>query len=128
MERAIQIYAIIHLTVIGVSHIVQPHAWVDFFVWLRARGHAGVFAVAFISLWFGSLIVAFHNVWEGLPVALTVLGWAQVLKAALYFCRPEFGLEKLAIPSHERARLFVVPGALFVALALLLTYHLTTTP
>jgi len=30
---------------------------VDFFVWLRGKGHAGVFANGFLSLWFGGLIV-----------------------------------------------------------------------
>ncbi len=124
MERAIQIYAVINLTVIGLSHVLRPHAWVDFFVWLRERREAGVFAAAFMSLVFGSVIVAFHNVWSGIPLALTLLGWAQVLKALIYFSFPRFGLRKLHIPSHERAGMFVVPGALFLLLAALLGYHL----
>ena len=61
MERAVQIYAIINLTVIGISHVVRPRVWVDFFVFLRERGEAGVFAVALLNLIFGSIIVAFHN-------------------------------------------------------------------
>jgi hypothetical protein len=127
MERAVQIYAIVQLTVIGLSHVLQPHAWVDFFVMLRERGKAGVFAIAFLSLTFGSLIVAFHNVWSGLPVVLTLVGWAQVLKATIYFLFPAFGLRKLQIPSHERAHLFVYPSVIFFVIAGLLAYHLATT-
>lgn len=127
MERAIQIFAIINFVVIGLSHVFQPHAWVDFFVYLRERREAGVFATAFLSLMFGSIVVAFHNVWTGLPVVLTIIGWAQVLKALIYFVFPSFGLRKLQIPSHERAHLFVVPGVLFLIVAGLLVYHLVTT-
>ncbi len=123
MERAIQIYAVIQFAVIGLSHVLRPHAWVDFFALLRERGEPGVFATAFLSLLFGSIVVAFHNVWSGIPLVLTLVGWAQVVKAVIYFAFPAFGLRKLQIPSHERAHLFIVPGVLFLALAALLGYH-----
>lgn len=127
MERAIQIFAVVHFAILGLSHVLRPHEWVDFFAWLRERGEAGVFAVAFLSLAFGSIVVAFHPVWSGIPLALTVIGWAQVAKALVYFLFPAYGLRKLAIPTHERAALFVVPGLLFLLLAALLVYHLATT-
>ena len=127
MERAIQIYAIINFVVIGLSHALRPRAWVDFFVFLRERGEAGVFASAFLSLIFGSIIVAFHNVWSGIPLVLTLLGWAQVLKALIYFAFPAYGLRKLQVPSSERAWVFVPPGILFLALAALLGYHVWST-
>ena len=127
MEQAVQIFAIINFVVIGLSHIVQPKAWVEFFVLLRERGNTGVFATAFLSLVFGSIIVAFHNVWSGIPALLTIVGWAQVLKALIYFTFPAFGLRKLQIPSHERPQLFVYPGSLFLILAALLGYHLLDT-
>lgn len=127
MERAIQIYAVINFAVIGLSHALQPRAWVTFFTVLRERGEAGVFAVAFLSLSFGSLVVAFHNVWSGIPVVLTLLGWAQVVKGLLYFTFPSFALKKLHIPSQERSHLFIPPGILFLVLAGLLAYHLATT-
>jgi hypothetical protein len=126
MERAVQVFAIINFVIIGLSHVFQTHAWVDFFILLRERGHAGVFATAFLSLMFGSIVVAFHNVWSGIPIVLTVLGWAQVLKAFLYFVFPAFGLRKLQMPSHERAHRFVYPGIAFLVLAGLLGYDLWT--
>ena len=127
MERAVEIYAIINLTVIGISHVVRPRVWIDFIVVLRERGEAGVFAVAFLNLIFGSIIVAFHNVWLGIPLALTVLGWANVVKALLYFAFPAFGLRKLQFLSHERANLVVGGGILFLVLAAGLGYHVWST-
>ena len=124
MERAVQVFAIINFAVLGLSHIAQPRAWVEFFVWLRERGEAGVFANAFLSLMFGSIIVAFHDVWTGLPVVLTVIGWMQVLKALIYFTFPAWGLRKMRLPTHDKARMFVYPGIGFLVLAALLVYHL----
>lgn len=124
MEQAVQIFAIVHFTVIGLSHVFQPRAWVTFFLWLREKGEAGVFATAFLSLGFGSIVVAFHNVWSGLPLILTLLGWAQISKALIYFLWPAFGLRKLQLVSYQRARLFVIPGIALLGIAALLLYHL----
>ncbi|MEM9353991.1 MAG: hypothetical protein AAGA92_13335 [Planctomycetota bacterium] len=124
METAVQTFAIINLAVIGVSHIARPRAWVVFFEWLKDKGEAGVYVAAFISLGFGSIIVAFHNVWSGIPLVLTLLGWSQVLKAAVYFTWPAYGLKKLQSVSVERAHLLLVPGVAFVAIAALLLYSL----
>ncbi|MEM7356148.1 MAG: hypothetical protein AAF657_35360 [Acidobacteriota bacterium] len=128
MEHAVQSFAIVHLVTIGLSHVLQPRAWVTFFLWLRERGEAGVFVTAFLSLGMGSIIVAFHNVWSGIPMVLTLFGWAQVLKALIYFLSPSFGLRKMHLVSEERAKLFVAPGVFMLALASLLVYHLLTGP
>lgn len=125
MERAVQIFALVHFTVIGLSHVFAPRAWVQFFVWLRGKGEAGVFAVGFMTLWFGSIIVAFHNVWSGPPAVLTFIGWAQVFKGALYFIFPSVGLKMLGQVSEDRAHHFVIGGVfLLLALAALLGWHL----
>ena len=122
MERAIEIYAGIQFLVIGLSHLFQPRAWVDFFVLLRGKGLPGVFANAFLSLVFGSIIVAFHNVWAGLPMVLTIVGWAQVLKSLIGFVLPQVSMRGLQRPSMERAWEFQVAGMLFLALAGLMAY------
>jgi hypothetical protein len=122
MERATEIFAAVQCTVVGLSHIAQPRAWVEFFVWLRGKGHAGVFANGFLSLWFGSIIVAFHNVWVGLPTVLTVLGWAQVLKGLVSFVLPQVSMRGLARVSPERAWEFVVAGVVLLAVSAVLWY------
>lgn len=122
MERAIEIFAGIQFLVIGLSHLVQPRVWVEFFTWLRGKGYAGVFVNGFLSLGFGSIIVAFHNVWNGLPMVLTLIGWAQVIKGLLSFVWPQLGMRGLQRVAPERAGEFRVGGVLFLALAVLMAY------
>lgn len=124
METAVQIFAVIQLGTIGLSHVLAPRAWAEFFILLRGKGHTGVFVVGFMSLGFGSIVAAFHNVWTGIPAVLTILGWAQVLKALIYFTFPAYGLRALATVSVDRARVFVYAGFFLLALAALFGYHL----
>src|SRR5262249_39616437 len=39
------------------------------------------------------LIVAFHNVWHGIPAILTVLGYAWVIRGFIYFVFTRYGVE-----------------------------------
>lgn len=122
MERATEAFAVVNLAVIGVSHITQPRGWVDFFIFLRERGHAGVFFNGMLSLTFGSILVAFHNVWTGLPMIVTLLGWAQVLKGLLSLVAPSIGLKKMMRVSMDRAWEFQAAGVVLVALAALIAW------
>ena len=124
MQRAVVIFALVHLTIMGVSHITAPRAWIDFFIKLREQGDRGVFAVGFMSLTFGSIIVAFHPVWSGWPLVLTLLGWAQVIKAGIYFIWPAFGLKKLQRVSPERPRDFLYAGVGLLVIAALVAVPL----
>ena len=126
MEKAIELFAAIHFLIVGLSHIIQRRAWVEFFIWLRERGHAGVFVHGFLSLWFGSMILAFHNVWSGWPGVLTFIGCAYILKAALCFLWPATQMRSLRRVSQKRAWEFVVPGVVFVWLGGMLSYSLWT--
>lgn len=120
--RAIEILAGIQFLIIGLSHLLQPAAWVEFFVRLREHGRAGVFANSFLSLIFGSLIVAFHNVWTGFPIVLTVIGWAQVVKALVGFAMPHISMRGLQRVSADRLWEFQVAGLLFLVLSGLMLY------
>jgi hypothetical protein len=93
MELAIQKLAIVSFFVIGLSHIIQPRVWVQFFVDIRSKGETGSFINAFLHFPLGALVIAFHNVWQGVPVILTLIGYGLVLKSLMYFVFPECGLK-----------------------------------
>jgi uncharacterized membrane protein len=122
MERAVQIYAAVNFLVIGLSHIAQPRAWNELFVLLRERGKAGVLVNGMLSLSFGSIIVAFHNVWSGLPMVLTIIGWANVTKALVILVAPDVGMRSLQRVSVDRSRELVAAGTVFLILSAMMWY------
>jgi hypothetical protein len=122
MELAIQKLAIINFFVIGLSHIVQPRVWAQFFIDIREKGATGSFIAAFIHFPLGALIVAFHNVWQGLPMIFTLIGYGLVLKSLVYFVFPKRGLKSLSRVSIERSWEFIVAGVFSVGLSGVLAY------
>lgn len=109
---------------LGLSHIAQPRVWAQFFIDIRAKGETGPFVNAFIHFPMGALIVSFHNVWQGIPMVLTLLGYAWVLKGLVHFVFPKRGLETMARVSLERSGEFVVAGVVLMGVGGLLLYDL----
>ena len=124
MELAVTKLAIICFLITGVSHIVQPRVWAQFFIDMHSKGEVGSFQNALLHFPLGVLIVSFHNLWHGLPVILTLIGWGLVLKSFIYFVFPSFGLRVLARVSMERSWEFVVAGIISVGISGLLIFSL----
>ncbi|MFN8007055.1 MAG: hypothetical protein U0V70_08570 [Terriglobia bacterium] len=124
MEVAIEKFAIVSFIVIGLSHIFQHRAWAEFFVQLRGKGIQGAFINALIQFPFGALIVAFHNVWHGIPAILKIYGCALVLKCAINFIYPQLALKSLGRVSLERSWEFALAGAVFLGFAGMLLFSL----
>ena len=122
MEIAVQKLAAICFFIVGLSHILRARAWADFFILLRAKGAAGNFVNALLTLPMGALIVSFHNVWTGIPAVLTVLGWLYVVKSLVAFVYPPLALRSLDAVSLEKSWKFAIPGVFMVALSGLLVY------
>jgi hypothetical protein len=124
MERSVEVLAIILFGVLGLSHILQPKAWVEFFILLRGKAEAGAFVDGFLNLPLGAVIVGFHNIWSGIPLVLTLVGWGLLIKGLIRFCAPKLALRMMAQVSVERSWGFQVAGAALVGLAGLLGYGL----
>lgn len=122
MEIAVTRLAIICFFIIGVSHIVQSRVWVRFFMDLHRKGDVGSFLNALLHFPLGVLIVSFHNVWHGLPVVLTLIGWGLVLKSFFYFVFPQRGVKMLARVTMEKSWQFVVAGVFALGMSGLLVF------
>ena len=122
MERSVEVFAIILFGVLGLSHILQPKAWAEFFILLRGKGEAGAFVDGFVNLPLAGVIIGFHNIWSGIPVVLTLVGWGLLIKSLIRFCAPKLGLRMMARVSVERSWEFQMAGAGLVVLAGLLGY------
>jgi hypothetical protein len=122
VERAVEGLVAVSLFGVGLSHLLQPLAWVEFFVWLRSQGRCAVFLEGLLTLNFGALVVSFHNVWTGLPVVVTMMGWGMVLKATVRLAAPGLGLRIYEHITAERAWHFRAAGALALALSAFSVY------
>jgi hypothetical protein len=126
MERSVEVLAIILFGIVGLSHILQPRAWAEFFILVRGKGDAGAFVDGFLNLPLAGVIVGFHNTWSGIPLVLTLVGWGLLVKSLIRFCAPKQALRIMARVSLERSWEFQVAGAGLVAFASLLGYGLYT--
>ncbi len=127
MEEYMRTFVAICFFVIGVSHIIQHRAWAEFFALLHRQGRPGAFANGFLSLFTGGLIVSFHNVWQGSPLVLTLIGWGMLLKAFIVFAFPDWGLRSMAQVPIEKSWKFMIGGVIMVAISGLLIYTLIGT-
>src|SRR5262245_22133954 len=72
----------------GISHVVQPAAWVRFFAVVKGTGVAG-FIIAMFTLPVGLLLLVGHQVWTWEPaVFLTVAGYGLTFTSTLYLVMP----------------------------------------
>src|SRR5688572_2614108 len=114
IERFVDIFVFLNFLVVGVSHITQARAWDEFFAMLRTKGRAGVMVNGLLALTFGSIVVAGHNVWSGLPMVVTLVGWAQLLKGFLHLAVPGLGERSMRMAVTNPLNKFRVGGALLL--------------
>jgi uncharacterized protein YjeT (DUF2065 family) len=124
METAVEKLTALFFLVTGLSHIVQPRVWVRFFIMLREKGEVGSFLNGLVHFPLGAFIVAFHNVWHGIPLIVTLIGWGLTIKSTIYFLFPRHGVKMLGTVSMERSWQFVVAGIFSVVLAAVIYYPL----
>ncbi|MEM9949460.1 MAG: hypothetical protein AAF810_25800, partial [Cyanobacteria bacterium P01_D01_bin.36] len=81
----------------GISHIVQPKMWIDFFGYLHSLGYNGVLLRTFaLELVPAIAIITFQMVWSGPEVVVTIYGILLALKISLSLLVPSVGLRSLA--------------------------------
>jgi hypothetical protein len=126
LERAVEIFAVIHLGLMGISHVVRHRAWAEFFILLRGKGHAGVFVHGFLSLGFAAMILGFHRVWSGVPMVLTVVGVLYLGKSVQCFLLPEVSMRSLNRVTLDGSRVFIGAGVMFLVIAGVVVVGLVT--
>ncbi len=107
----------IPLILLGVSHIVRPQMWVDFFAELAVRGNPGVLWRTFsLELWPAVLIVSFHQVWTWPGVIITVYGHLLMVKVAISVIFPTVGLMSLRQAEARGRQAFIPAGLALIAI------------
>ena len=115
---AVQMVMLISCTLMGLSHLVQPGIWSEFFGHLRERGTVGLVTNSFINSAPAAVIVALHQVWSGPAILVSLFGWLLLLKATIGLTVPQMGLRALRLSRHgDQAFRFAGIGLLVIAAA-----------
>ena len=85
-------------------------------------GRAGAFANGMITLLMGSLIVSFHNIWNGPPALLTLVGWGYLAKSGVIFLYPQWNLHSMASVESSSAIKLRIAGVGLLGLAALICW------
>ena len=118
MEAAAERLAAIAFLLTGISHICAPRALIELFAGFGERGRAGSLMNAAVHLPVGAMLAAFHPVWSGPGIVLTLIGWSLVLKSALYLAFPDWGARQLArFATHEMTGRFRIAGVIALVIA-----------
>ncbi len=113
----VQLVMLVGGGVMGLSHIVRPQMWADYFTGLHAEGTRGVITRTFmLDLWPALLIVSLHQVWHGPAIVVTIYGWLLLAKVMVSMLVPEIGLRSLAMAS-KGPRSFVIAGCALLVIA-----------
>lgn len=118
MEAGIERLTALALIVTGLSHLLAPRSWARFFIRIREQGDIAGFLNAFVHMPLGLLIVAFHPVWRGPGLLVTLIGCGLTLKSALHFLWPALSRRTLAHVSEDKAWGFQVAGFFSLALGI----------
>jgi uncharacterized protein YjeT (DUF2065 family) len=105
----------------GLSHLLYPDKWTALFLPLRQSDTGGLLVATF-TLPLGVVVVLAHNIWVwGLPVIVTLTGWAMIVKSLLYLLFPRAPL--LVIPAgHQLKKGFRIAGVVAMFSGALLLY------
>ena len=103
----------------GISHIVQPTMWRQFFRYLHNLGSTGVIFRTFaLELTPAIVLITFHQVWTGPAILISLYGWILMLKVSMSLLIPSLGLRSLAMANREASPDFTIAGVLLIALSL----------
>jgi uncharacterized protein YjeT (DUF2065 family) len=100
VPSAVQMIMLISCVLMGLSHLLQPRLWSEFFAHLVERGRFGLVANQFLNAAPAAIIVSLHQVWSGPAIVLTLYGWMLLLKSCIGLLLPELGMRSLKLSRH----------------------------
>jgi hypothetical protein len=125
-QHAIEIFAFLNFSIVGLSLVLRPGAWAIFFLWMRREGEAGAVIYGLLCVLWGSLIVSFHPDRHGLLGILPAFGTLQMLEGLVFLVLPGFGLRLMAVFGGRFAVIRLL-GLIALALAALILVVLLPT-
>ena len=125
--QCIELLVAINLLAVGLSHFLQSKVWISFFQDLTKKGSTGNLINGMLALGFGSLVLAFHFIWNWPQLLVTLYGLLLTIRGLLYLCIPSLGLKSIASVNETSGNKFRVAGFIMIVFACWIFYLLSTT-
>ena len=90
MEQSVEIMAGIGFLILGVSILLRPASWAEWVAGIGRRGHSAILTLGGVNILLGPFILAFHWVWSGVAMVLTIVGILLTFRGFLCLLFPDF--------------------------------------
>ena len=115
--QSVELIVLIGCGLMGLSHLIRPQLWRDYFATLAESGAAGMLQkLMLFEFWPAVLIVAFHPVWSGLGAVVTVFGWLLLVKVCVGLLVPSLALRSMRTP-ESAPRSFLPAGVALIVVS-----------
>lgn len=125
MENATALAAIMGpaYLVVGLSVLIYAGAWKTLISGWR-KDHLSLYALMFVYLVLGLVVVRMYNVWEwNLWLLVTLTGWCMLVKSVIYFILPGSTTKGL-LALGENTGLLYLGGLVATVIGAFLTYNI----
>jgi hypothetical protein len=122
MTLPIQFMTGICYLIIGISFILRTDDWRAWVEHLQKDPRVKSLILGAINLLIGAFVLAFHWIWSGVGMIVTILGCIGILKGAVYVLCPGWLGTKLGWFAVRAQPWFKICGLIMAGLALLLLY------
>jgi hypothetical protein len=99
-QTGVELVTFISCLVLGLSHLLQPQMWMEFFRTIIAKGKSGLILNGFLTLVPALVVTTLHQVWSGPALVITVFGWLLLIKSSIGFLAPDIGMRSLQLSRH----------------------------
>lgn len=123
LTRGVEVFMSINFIAIGAAYLLRPDVAMDTLARLESGAKAGRFTVALLAIGMGSFIVAFHNIWSGIPTILTVYGWIALAKGVVFLLAPELLERRFAWALEAGPGLWRLGGGVLGAVGVVVLGH-----
>lgn len=89
MEQALELIVGVSFLIVGLSVLFNQKEWINFIDYDEKKGSWVVIVVGIADLLFGSFIMAFHWVWNGIGV-ITIIGAILFLRGVIHLLFPRW--------------------------------------
>jgi len=122
MAYSIELMTGICFLMLGLSLLIRFPDWVDLLVDIQKKGRTASLSYGMLNLLLGSFVVAFHWVWDGIAMLVTIIGLIMLLKGFVYMLFPGYLPAKFAMIIPRYNNLIRVAAVLMAIIGGVLLY------